>query len=163
MFKTLFNINQTKFLGSNHILVIPHHRSESNISKEMIDLFNPNLAIISAANGMQYSNPYRKVYEWLMEEITDPIFEEYGTSENLILCFGGYKNKNYYSNKIKTEKSSEYAALKTGNLGKKSKIISTNFSGTIKFKNEKVLKTFSPTVEHEDKNYKVNLNNSIKN
>lgn len=145
----------SQILGSTRILVVPHHGSEENISKEMIELFQPNLAIISAANGMQYSHPMRKVYEWLKVAITNPKYELIKPL-NQIIFLGKYKSEKnlekYYDKTKKTHKK-ERAVLKNG----ENKIISTNYSGTIKYENGNFFRTFSPIATIEGILYSINL------
>ncbi|MCE2717091.1 MAG: hypothetical protein ACK4V2_06615 [Pseudomonadota bacterium] len=129
-------------LGSNRILVVPHHGAKDNISLDMIDLFRPTLAIISAANGMHF-HPHRNVYEWLMSYIDRPCFRVKEGEENSILCFG------------------EHAALKDGNTGEFAKVVSTNFSGTLKLEDGFFSRTFSPTIEYAGKVYKADLRKRV--
>jgi len=129
-------------LGLTRILVVPHHGAKDNISLDMIELFHPNLAIISAANGM-HSHPHRDTYDWLMDCIERPCFRAKLGEENSILCFG------------------DHVALKDGNTGEFAKVVSTNFSGTLKLENGVFLRTFSPTVEYAGKIYKINLKKRI--
>jgi hypothetical protein len=130
----------------------------------VIDLFRPNLAIISSANGKQYRHPHRKTYEWLMSVITAPSFQQYGLSENSILCFGTYNQEEnisgYYNPKSKTT-NPEYSALTKYNTTAGARIISTNFSGTLKRENGIFSRTFSPICEYNNTIYKINLNQRV--
>ncbi len=153
------NVDKNQILGSSRILVIPHHGSEENISKDMIHLFQPNLAIISAANGIQYSHPNRKVYEWLMTVINEPKYDLIAPL-NEIIFLGEYTpgtNQEDYYDRNRKSQNKNYAALKNG----EAKIISTNYSGTIKYEDGEFFRTFSPITSIDENLYTIDLKNRV--
>jgi beta-lactamase superfamily II metal-dependent hydrolase len=149
-------------LGTKRLLVIPHHGAENNISKDMMNLFSPHLAIISAANGKQYGHPKMKVIHWLQECMNIKQFFDYFSipgnmqNTNSILCFGDYNNQNWYDPKYKTSKAKDIASLVPV-----PNIFSTNTSGTISFKNGFFNHSFSSVRQYKEKSYLIDFSQSI--
>jgi len=157
------NIDSNKILGKDRLLVIPHHGAEDNISKSMIEYFNPSLPIISAANGIQFGHPHSKLIKWLlvhMENQKNESFEFLGGSSNMIVYHGKYDDNDWYKKVSKTTNATSTNSHST--LRKTGKIVSTNVSGNIDFSDGIFYHTFSNLLEYTQGNFLVNFEKSVK-
>lgn len=52
-----------KFSWTN-VLILPHHGSSTNLSRKMIEIFQPDLLVVSAGNGVQYGHPNKMTIDY---------------------------------------------------------------------------------------------------
>lgn len=66
------------------VLKVPHHGSKNNISKEVLDIIKPEVAIISVGKNNSYGHPHKEVVE-MLENAGAKIYRTYelGNSEVL--------------------------------------------------------------------------------
>ena len=126
-----------------NVLILPHHGASSNISRKMLEIFMPDLLVISAGNGKQHGHPNKQTlltYVKVLEEnLTESSFSKnflkVGPQGNFSVFFEG-------------KKKTAIGYLR--DLGE-SPIVSTNVHGTIQFRENGLYSTFSEIVEDSAK------------
>ncbi|MBA4310862.1 MAG: hypothetical protein C0425_11085 [Chlorobiaceae bacterium] len=131
---------QTDLNSSTNVLIVPHHGSSGNISRKMLEMFNPELCVISAGNGVQHGHPnnltvdaYKNAVE--LGLISKNFFSKFAISEPGLLAIS-YPRKG--NTKIGCISNLDEQRIP---------LMSTNVHGTIKFDNEGIWGDFTNIVE----------------
>ena len=140
-----FRENKLNNIGHNilTLLVLPHHGSSGNISRKMLELFLPDLLVISAGNGVLHGHPETetiKAYKRAKGKglLSNVLLNSMKYESDLPSCIT-------YSDKIE--------AKQIGHLVPFSEdlpLLSTNIHGTISFDIDGVYSDFSNVIEYQN-------------
>lgn len=125
------------------LLVLPHHGSSGNISRKMLELFSPDLLIVSAGNGVLHGHPETETISAYRRAkanglLSNDLLSKMKYEPDLPSCIT-------YSDK-KEAKLIGHLVLFSEELP----LLSTNIHGTISFDKEGVYSDFSNVIEFQN-------------